>query len=985
MDYDAPSAYHLKKEAKGKERYSKLAGFSAINTKPYKPIGDFNIVLNTSHIKNKSDVSSGKNVEPDSLNLLMGANKAKKKFQNYSAHEPRVRFSNKQYSRSLKPRLQQRKSDVNSLKVGSTANGGIFSFVRAPRALELANHKARHAFHVATQKYGGSNKTHHHRIHIHGKTEAEGGDTEEGIVGDNNDQDYNREEDDDDEVRLKTRNEIWAEAHLASVQNDAIKITVPRRLKKGFMKVDQEFRNDILQARMKKKYGSKQSQKGARNSAWRTKRMHKQINDEHNKRSSKENATAAAAAAAGDNDSDSGSTATLMKSSGKLKKNTKQTVPAIKIPKKIMVNKFPMPSSSTSPKSKNKSLKPDNWSCVKCGSSNLPSRITCFTCGALPQKPHSINPAPPSNQSPNVTSTGLTSRRSRRRSSVSRLELAHVIFKEELPTGVKDDSSDDEVIDFSGYSSTNDNNVETLSSSKTHSSAFPSSSKIPSYVTNKQSSKRVGGGGAGLNVAYAQSQDPFFWEHYIREMAGAVRKSSPKKDVTRGRIKGKDHADSASKSGERLVGKQINYTDIAKRVQKSTILRRKFKNNLRSIGEWQNKLFENYQRDLEVKDIKRVDVLRQGTMVARADQFLDRIIRETYTADKAMSSIRDAANEIERAKTKINRSRVAWYDEVDSEKPLSRPHHMMKELLLEMCHHGHSLNEEIFYHCVITVYRYCGTRACNADGPFQILVKKMRLHLNITTEEYVDWLGLYKMPVPSVLLAELQQQELNRRELEEENRKMQLMLDRDHQANTKLFSSPGQSESLRPVGLPPDVLTVKVLRARKLLPADLDGYADPLVFCWLAPMWSPEGFIPEHTQREHTDHCSKTLDPVWEETSETFEFEVSDEFWGLSIAVYDHDEHGDNDIMAYCRVGLNVIRSHNCKTERWFTLKFPPENLGVYEGLGSHGKAHFGEIKLKLEWFNRKTKEWDLAHPTPSIASDEENTDSSDEESDNDF
>jgi hypothetical protein len=50
--------------------------------------------------------------------------------------------------------------------------------------------------------------------------------------------------------------------------------------------------------------------------------------------------------------------------------------------------------------------------------------------------------------------------------------------------------------------------------------------------------------------------------------------------------------------------------------------------------------------------------------------------------------------------------------------------------------------------------------------------------------------------------------------------------------------------------------------------------------------------------------------------------------------VYDHDEHGDNDVMAYCRVGLNVVRSHNYKTERWFTLKFPPANLGDYEGLG---------------------------------------------------
>ena len=259
---------------------------------------------------------------------------------------------------------------------------------------------------------------------------------------------------------------------------------------------------------------------------------------------------------------------------------------------------------------------------------------------------------------------------------------------------------------------------------------------------------------------------------------------------------------------------------------------------------------------------------------------------------------------------------------------------MMRTLLLELCHSGYRLNNEIFYHSVINTYCYCGTRACNADGPFQILIKKMRKVLSITTGEYVEWLSLHKMPVPRVLLAELQQEELDRREMEEENRKMQLMLDNDGIQHKELTTSTCQSALVRPVGLPPNVLSVQVLRARKLLPADLDGYADPLVYCWLAPMWGPEGFIPEHTQREHTHHCSKTLNPIWEDLSQTFQFEVTDEFWGLSIAVYDHDEHGDNDVMAYCRVGLNVVRSHNYKTERWFTLKFPPANLGDYEGLG---------------------------------------------------
>ena len=185
-------------------------------------------------------------------------------------------------------------------------------------------------------------------------------------------------------------------------------------------------------------------------------------------------------------------------------------------------------------------------------------------------------------------------------------------------------------------------------------------------------------------MAYEQSQDPFFWEHYSREMVGTVRKGgSPNKNI-RGRKDTDQTTTITGNSGERLVGKDIDYENIVQRVNKSIVSRERLRKNLKGIGAWQKNLFENYQRDLEALDIKRVDVLRQGTMVARADQFLDRVIREAYTANKAMSMVRGAANEIDRAQTQINRSRVKWYDEVEAEQPLSRPHHMMKTLLLEL-------------------------------------------------------------------------------------------------------------------------------------------------------------------------------------------------------------------------------------------------------------------------------------------------------------
>ena len=72
-----------------------------------------------------------------------------------------------------------------------------------------------------------------------------------------------------------------------------------------------------------------------------------------------------------------------------------------------------------------------------------------------------------------------------------------------------------------------------------------------------------------------------------------------------------------------------------------------------------------------------------------------------------------------------------------------------------------------------------------------------------------------------------------------------------------------------------------------------------------------------------------------------------------------------------CRRCLNVIRSHGCATERWFTLGIPPALLGDYDGPGAHGgrHVHFGEIKLRIAWYNKAQHEWDCAHPKTPPAS----------------
>ena len=979
--------------------YSQLSGFSAINTKPYRPIGELTSLLN------------GRRIQPQTTST--STTKKTTSQQPEHQYETRVRFSNKQYKQVIQPRLKQRKADVNSLKVGASANGGIFRFVKPPHAIELAEHTARHAFYVSNcpnghpmrrledtskkcslcfkkgihylcfnqsckyeicQKCYVTTRTNTTNTTNTTTTTTNTTNSTNPNTTNNEDRepeyDYDDDDDggDDEQVRLKTRNEIWAETHLANVSMKRDKKKTPKRLRSKFLVVDQKFRKDVQNSRVVKVTGKK----NARDSAWRNKRMHKQMDKEQRVKNDKDKKK-----------QDNNNAASINKNKNEIE--LPSTITPVSLSTKTKGISL-ITSNQLKPKPPVSETLETEWDCCKCKTNNYGGRNKCYKCGtqrmyntSQPSHGKYHNSRAPGQGRHNQSPRKFVGRRARRRSTISRLELAHSIFAEELPTGENYDSpEDDDDSDFlTGMQQgpTTKDSVRLTTSKKT-----VAVTKVPSYVSSNMGNKTIGGGLAGLNVAYAQSQDPLFWEHYSREMTGALRKSDSNEVGNRGRSDKNNKLEGIG--GGRLVGKELNYQKIKASVNKSSINRHRFRKNIRGIGKWQKDLWENYQRQLEVRDIKRVDVLRQGTMVARADQFLDKVLRESHTAAKAMSMVRGAAGEINQAQARINKSRVQWYNQVEAEKPLSKPHHMMRELLLELCHSGHPLVSEVYFHSVLCTYRYCGTRACGIDGPFQNLVRKMRIVLKITTEEYVAWLGQHKMPVPRVLLAELQQEELDRREQEEDRIKMKQML--EHDGNDVTLQPDTSMGLVRPTG-PPNVLAVKVLQARKLLPADLDGLADPLVYCWMAPMWSPEGFIPEHTQRAYTEHAPKTLDPNWEAlgTVEEFLFDISDEFWGLSVAVYDHDEHGDNDVMSYCRVGLNVVRSHNHSVERYFTLKFPPTCLGDYEGPGSHAhhKVHFGEIKLKLEWYNKLAHEWDLKNPVVEDVSGVGNEDSeSDEE-----
>ena len=112
---------YMSDEGREKAGYSKLAGFAAIVTKPYRPIGDLGGVMQNNRRPERGGSSSttstfdtdatkkhGRSTSP----LHREAPASTNSLDSSSNHYPRVRFSNKAYGQSLKPRLQTRRNDV---------------------------------------------------------------------------------------------------------------------------------------------------------------------------------------------------------------------------------------------------------------------------------------------------------------------------------------------------------------------------------------------------------------------------------------------------------------------------------------------------------------------------------------------------------------------------------------------------------------------------------------------------------------------------------------------------------------------------------------------------------------------------------------------------------------------------------------------------------------------------------------------------------
>ncbi|XP_066017147.1 double C2-like domain-containing protein beta isoform X4 [Pocillopora verrucosa] len=110
------------------------------------------------------------------------------------------------------------------------------------------------------------------------------------------------------------------------------------------------------------------------------------------------------------------------------------------------------------------------------------------------------------------------------------------------------------------------------------------------------------------------------------------------------------------------------------------------------------------------------------------------------------------------------------------------------------------------------------------------------------------------------------------------------------------------------------LLLVKVIRARDLVPRDLNGKSDPYAVLDLVPDVNGEG-------QKKTGYKSKTLNPVF---NEIFSFQLDHSRIAdtkLRVAVWDHDFFGEDDFNGEGVVDLSAISLNTGTHTNWFMLQ----------------------------------------------------------------
>lgn len=132
------------------------------------------------------------------------------------------------------------------------------------------------------------------------------------------------------------------------------------------------------------------------------------------------------------------------------------------------------------------------------------------------------------------------------------------------------------------------------------------------------------------------------------------------------------------------------------------------------------------------------------------------------------------------------------------------------------------------------------------------------------------------------------------------------------------------------------LLLVKVIRARDLVPRDLNGKSDPYAVLDLVPDMNDEG-------EKKTGYKSKTLNPVF---NEIFSFQLDHSRIAdtkLRVAVWDHDFFGEDDFNGESIVDLSTISLGAGTHTDWFMLQLTTDF------------SIKGELEISLEYEEPET------------------------------